>query len=279
MLCMLLIAAAIVGLIVGSFLNVVIVRYPNMLRDQWRRECQEHLELPIDKPSHTFNLLLPRSHCPHCHTPLKPWHNIPLLSFLFLGGRCAHCKHKISYLYPTVEFISGVLTVLVVWHFLLTWNMLAALVLTWALITLCFIDLKTQLLPDNITLPILWLGLFLSLFNVFTSPFQAITGAIFGYGVLWITATLFKWVRKKEGMGHGDFKMLGMLGAWFGIPMTLNILFVAVILGLLAAVLLIFAKKIRPNNPIPFGPFIALAGWVTMMAGPFFLHWLIPYWG
>lgn len=270
-----LIIAGILGLIIGSFLNVVIIRYPIMLQAKWRRECQHYLKLPVEEIKKRYNLLIPRSHCPHCKTPIKWRHNIPIISYFILLGRCASCKKKISPIYTMVEILTCVLTILTVSHFLITWEMLAALLMTWALIVLCFVDLRTQLLPDTITLTMLWLGLLLSLFNVFVSPYQAVLGAILGYGILWIAAWLYKIIRRKEGMGHGDLKMLGMLGAWFGAPMVLNVLIMAIILALIASFFLLSLRKITTKKPIPFGPFIAIAGWVSMMNGPTLLHWII----
>ncbi len=272
-----LILALIVGLIIGSFLNVVIARYPIMLESQWRRDCQNYLNLPMEsQPS--FNLWFPRSRCPRCKTPLKARHNIPILSYLWLKGRCAFCNEKIHPIYPGVEALTALLTVWVVWHYSLTRPLIPALFLTWVLIALTFIDWRKQILPDALTLTTLWIGLFLSLFYVFVSPHQAVSGAIVGYGLLWIAAGLFKLIRKKEGMGHGDFKMLGMLGAWFGVKMVLNILLMAILIALVTSIVLILMKKITAKRPIPFGPFIAIAGWVSMMTGPELLQWLAPYW-
>lgn len=273
----LLIIAGVLGLIIGSFLNVVIIRYPLMLEAQWRRECQRYLKLPIEEIKNKFNVLIPRSHCPNCQTPIKWRHNIPVISYFILLGRCASCKKRISPIYTLIEVITCILTILTVSHFLMTWNMLAALIMTWVLIVLCFIDLRTQLLPDIITLTMLWLGLLFSLFYVFVEPHQAIFGSILGYGILWITAQLYKIIRKKDGMGHGDMKMLAMLGAWFGAQMVLNSLILATLLALIAGLFLLSLRKITAKRPIPFGPFIATAGWISMMTGPALLHWIVPY--
>jgi len=272
-----LIIAGILGLIIGSFLNVAIIRYPIMLESKWRSDCQHYLKLPVEAIKKRYNLLIPRSHCPHCKTPIKWRHNIPIISYFILLGRCASCKKRISPIYTIVEVLTCLLTILTVSQFLITWKMLAALIMTWALIVLFFIDLRTQLLPDTITLTLLWLGLLFSLFYVFVEPYQAIFGAILGYVILWIAAWLYKIIRKKEGMGHGDLKMLAMLGAWFGAQMVLNILIMSVVLALLASLFLMSLKKITTDKPIPFGPFIALSGWVSMMTGPALLHWILPY--
>lgn len=267
--------SGLLGLAVGSFLSVVITRYPVMLQKKWRTECREYLNLPIESASKTFNLVLPRSHCPHCHTPLKARHNIPIISYCWLRGRCAYCRQKIACFYPTVELISALATVSVILHFAITWKTLAAWILTWVLIALSFIDFKTQLIPDDISLSTLWLGLFLSLFHVFITPNEAIAGALLGYGLLWITAHLFKWIRKKEGLGQGDCKMLGMLGAWLGVTAVFNILLIATVLGLIYGSVLLLMRKINRQQPIPFGPFIAIAGWLNLLLGPFLWYAII----
>ncbi len=272
-----LIIAGILGLIVGSFLNVVIIRYPIMLESKWRRECQRYLKQPIENIKKRFDLLIPRSHCPHCQTPIKWRHNIPVISYFILLGRCANCKKRISPIYTIIEVLTCILTILTVSNFLITWQMLAALIMTWVLIVLCFIDLRKQLLPDTITLPMLWLGLLFSLFSLYVTPYLSILGAILGYIILWIAAWLYKIIRKKEGMGHGDLKMLAMLGAWFGPQMVINILIMAIIFALIASLFLLSLKKITTQKPIPFGPFIAVSAWISMMTGPTFLHWIIAY--
>lgn len=272
-----LIIAGILGLIVGSFLNVVIIRYPIMLESKWRRECQRYLKQPIENIKKRFDLLIPRSHCPHCQTPIKWRHNIPVISYFILLGRCANCKKRISPIYTIIEVLTCILTILTVSNFLITWQMLAALIMTWVLIVLCFIDLRKQLLPDTITLPMLWLGLLFSLFSLYVTPYLSILGGILGYIILWIAAWLYKIIRKKEGMGHGDLKMLAMLGAWFGPQMVINILIMAIIFALIASLFLLSLKKITTQKPIPFGPFIAVSAWISMMTGPTFLHWIIAY--
>lgn len=272
-----LIIAGILGLIVGSFLNVVIIRYPIMLESKWRRECQRYLKQPIENIKKRFDLLIPRSHCPHCQTPIKWRHNIPVISYFILLGRCANCKKRISPIYTIIEVLTCILTILTVSNFLITWQMLAALIMTWVLIVLCFIDLRKQLLPDTITLPMLWLGLLFSLFSLYVTPYLSILGAILGYIILWIAAWLYRIIRKKEGMGHGDLKMLAMLGAWFGPQMVINILIMAIIFALIASLFLLSLKKITTQKPIPFGPFIAVSAWISMMTGPTFLHWIIAY--
>ena len=267
--------AILLGLIVGSFLTVLIVRYPAMLESQWRRDCQSYLHAPLDPPE-KINLWIPRSRCPHCETPLKLCHNIPLFSFCFLRGRCAYCQKRISALYPAVEFLTAILTVFMLLRFEMSTQLFPVLIFTWTLIALFFIDLRHHLLPDTLTLIPLWLGLLLSIFHLFVSPKAAIIGAILGYGVLWVTAYLFKLVRKKEGMGHGDFKMLAMIGTWFGPMMVLNSLLLAVILALLTSILLLVSKRIRFETAIPFGSFLAVGGWISLLSHEALVKWLIP---
>jgi leader peptidase (prepilin peptidase)/N-methyltransferase len=273
---LLIIFAAIIGLIIGSFLNVIIVRFPIMLETRWRQECQAFLQQPVESIAQPLNLLLPRSHCPHCRTTIKIRHNIPILSYLLLRGRCAACKQRIAIQYPLVELLTAITTVFIVYHFNLTWQALALSILTWVLIVLFFIDLKKQILPDIITLTTLWLGLLISLFYLFVTPYQAILGAIIGYSLLWITGTVYKLIRKKDGMGHGDYKMLAMLGAWLGVEMVLNILLLAIGLGLIISIFLLIIKKISAKNPIPFGPFIAVAAWISLFTGPVIIHLIVP---
>lgn len=260
--------AAILGLVIGSFLNVVIYRYPKMLHQMWKGECQEFLKQPPARKPPKFNLITPRSRCVKCKETIKSWHNIPLFSYLFLRGKCAYCHANISLMYPTVEVLTAVLSMIVAAHFGISWASLAALILTWSLIALSFIDFNEKILPDNITISVLWLGLFVNSFDFFTTPVNAILGAIVGYVLLWTVAKLFKIIRKKEGMGHGDFKMLAMLGAWLGIGMLLNVLLTAVLLALFISIILLAFKKISKKYPIPFGPYLALGGFLTMIYGP-----------
>lgn len=266
----------IIGLIIGSFLNVFILRYPKMLKKQWRQDCIEFLELPEkeikeEKKAKKFNLFSPRSHCPHCHNPIKPWHNIPLISYILLRGRCAYCQKKISMIYPLVEAITAIASVFVISKFGLTWKGGMALIFTWGLIGLSFIDYKEQLLPDDPTLALLWLGLLCNVFYLFTYPSFAILGALVAYLFLWLISKVFYLVRQKEGMGYGDFKMFAMLGAWLGLGLLLNILLISVIVALITSLILLITKRIHKAKPIPFGPFLAFGGWVTLMYGSFFV--------
>jgi len=260
--------AGIVGLMVGSFLNVVIYRLPIIMQNGWKQECQEFLELPIkDKPTETFNLALPGSHCPFCNTEIK-WHqNIPVLSYLLLQGKCANCQARISIRYPFIEVLTGLLSIIVAHQLGGQIETLFALLLTWALIALSGIDFDHQLLPDNIVLPMLWLGLFLSLFNIFTDPVSSIMGAIAGYLFLWTIYQLFKLLTGKEGMGYGDFKLLALFGAWLGWQYLPLIILLSSLVGAIVGTSMIILVKRDKNIPIPFGPYLAIAGWIALLWG------------
>ena len=274
--------ALIVGLVVGSFLNVVIYRLPIMLERQWQAESAAAANAPDGEPSSSaaadqrpFNLVLPRSRCPACQAPISAIHNIPVLSYLALRGRCARCRVRISARYPAVELLSGVATALVAWRFGFGWAAACAMVVTWFLIALTFIDLDVQLLPDSLTLPLLWLGLVASLTGWSSSatslpsdPVSAIGGAAIGYLSLWALYHLFRLLTGKEGMGHGDFKLLAALGAWLGWQMLLPIVLLSAGVGAIIGVALIAMRRQQRGNPIPFGPFLAAAGWVSMLWGP-----------
>ena len=269
-----LIPIGVLGLLLGSFLNVIIYRYPRLLKWQWKQECHEFIEKDFSETAPP-GIVFDRSACPHCKKKLRFYHNIPVISYLCLTGKCAFCKKPISPRYMLVELLSLVLTLAVAMKFGLGWHFAAALIFTYVLITLAFIDLDHQLLPDDITLTTMWIGLLCSLFPLFITPTQAIFGAVAGYGLLWVTFQLFKLVRKKEGMGYGDFKMLAMVGAWFGVATMLNVLLLGTILNLLFSVALLATKKIKWDEPIPFGPALAVASWISMMAGPFIIHWMV----
>jgi leader peptidase (prepilin peptidase)/N-methyltransferase len=257
------------GLIFGSFLNVVIARYPGMLYRRWQHECQEHLHIPQTEPTESANLFSPASRCPHCKTPIKAWHNIPIIGYLFLGGKCAHCRASISLIYPLVEAITAISGVIVILHFGWNFTALAALIFTWTLITLSFIDFQEHILPDNITLTLLWVGLLLNCTNYFTTPINAILGAVIAYSSLWTVATLFKIIRKKDGMGNGDFKLFACVGAWLGASALLTILLIAVLSCLIVSILLLVMRKMKKEQPVPFGPFIALGAFLTLLFGTF----------
>jgi len=252
------------GLVWGSFLNVVIHRLPLMLERDW--QATSPVPLDTDEALPPFNLLWPGSHCPACHRTLSPLENIPLLSYLMLRGRCAGCDTRISWRYPLVEGLTALLCLLVYLRF--GWNAetLAASILTCGLIALSFIDIKHQLLPDAITLPLIWLGLILSLLPVFADSHASILGAVAGYVSLWLVYQVFRLATGKEGMGFGDFKLLSLLGAWLGWESLPQIILVSSLTGLMTGVLLIVLKRHRPESPLPFGPFLALAGWLTLLS-------------
>ncbi|MEO6799910.1 MAG: A24 family peptidase [Rhodanobacter sp.] len=260
--------AALLGLLVGSFLNVVILRLPERMAAGWRREARDVLELEPDAEPLPPGIVREPSHCPQCKHPLSAADNIPLFGWLFLRGRCRYCKAKISIQYPLVELLSGVLSALVVCKFGPTWVALAGLVFTWVLIAAAGIDFRTQLLPDQLTLPLLWLGLLLSLLPMFVSAPSAIIGAALGYLSLWSVYWAFKLLTSKEGMGYGDFKLLAALGAWMGPVALLPMILLSSLVGALIGGSLIAMRKHQRETPMPFGPFIAVAGWVWFMAGP-----------
>ncbi|MDO1527778.1 A24 family peptidase [Fulvimonas sp. R45] len=261
--------AGILGLLVGSFLNVVILRLPERMAAEWKREAREVLELAGDgEAALPPGIVRQRSHCPHCRHPLSAADNIPLFGWLLLRGRCRYCKAAISIQYPLVELLTGVLSAVVVWKFGPTWTALAGLGLTWSLVALAGIDFRTQLLPDSITLPLLWLGLLLALLPMFVAAPTAILGAAIGYLSLWSVYWLFKLLTGKEGMGHGDFKLLAALGAWMGPLALLPIVLLSSLIGALVGVALIALRRHGREVPMPFGPFIAAAGWVWFVAGP-----------
>jgi leader peptidase (prepilin peptidase)/N-methyltransferase len=265
------VVAGMLGLLVGSFLNVVIYRLPLMLEREWTSQCQTLLQSgntgteTVAQPP--FNLVTPNSHCPKCDAAIKPWQNIPVVSYLALGGKCANCKTPISKRYPIIEFVTGLLSCLAIWHFGFSWQGGAMLLLTWALIALTMIDFDHQLLPDNITLPLLWLGLIINSFDTFCSLPDALWGAVFGYLSLWAVYWLFKLVTGKEGMGYGDFKLLAVLGAWFGWQMLPLIILLSSLVGAIIGIFLLVLKNKGKSVPIPFGPYLAAAGWIAAVWG------------
>lgn len=255
------------GLLIGSFLNVVIFRLPKMLMRDWRAQAREVLEMPEQNLGETFNLIFPNSSCPHCGHEIKPWENIPLVSWLFLRGKCSGCKQAISKRYPLVEMVCGVLSVVIAWQFGVSWEALAMLVLTWGLLAMSLIDADHQILPDVLVLPLLWLGLILNSFALFTPLSDALWGAVLGYMSLWSVFWLFKLVTGKEGMGYGDFKLLALIGAWGGwqvLPLTILL---SSVLGAVLGVLILRLQRNGYSNPIPFGPYLAAAGWVALIWG------------
>ncbi|MDO9239640.1 MAG: A24 family peptidase [Methylicorpusculum sp.] len=266
---LLIVIVGLVGLLVGSFLNVVIYRLPIMMKRDWRNECAEFLNLPAERSQDDsdFNLVFPLSRCPHCSTPIKPYQNIPVISFLVMKGRCAHCHEPIALRYPLIEALTGLCSALIAWRFGYSPEMGAALFMTWALIALSAIDLEHQLLPDSITLPLLWSGLFLSLFNVFADSQSSIIGAIAGYLCLWLVYHGFKLLTGKEGMGYGDFKLLAAFGAWLGWQYLTMIILLSSVTGALIGMAMIIFVRHDKNVPIPFGPYLAIAGWIALLWG------------
>lgn len=257
----------VLGLLVGSFLNVVIYRVPKIMQSEWQSFCAD-LAQQTPAPAERFNLVIPRSRCANCAAPISAWDNIPIFSYALLRGKCRHCRAPISLRYPIVEALSGLISAYVAWHFGAHLLTLAALVFCWALIALTFIDIDTQLLPDQITQPLLWLGLIVN-FNVgFTDLPSAVAGAIAGYLALWSVYWLFKLVTGKEGMGYGDFKLLAAIGAWLGWSILPMVILLSSLVGAIVGIsLIVFARHGR-NQPIPFGPYLAGGGLIALFCGP-----------
>ena len=257
----------VLGALVGSFLNVVIYRLPVMMEREWRRDCLEFLEQQADSGTEVFNLVVPRSRCGACGHQITALENIPIVSYLVLGGKCSSCKIPISAQYPLVEAFTAVVTVAVGWHFGVSLQTLAALFLSWSLIAASGIDIGHKLLPDSITLPLLWLGLLLALFGVFVELEDAVIGAMAGYLSLWSIFMLFKLVTGKEGMGHGDFKLLAAFGAWLGWKPLLIVVLTSSLVGAVVGITMILLKRSDRGTQIPFGPYLAAAGWLTLLWG------------
>ena len=262
-------SSAVLGLLVGSFLNVVIRRLPRMIESAWRTECREHAGIaPAEEPDpEPYNLIRPGSRCPQCGHRITPLQNIPLLSYLLLGGKCAGCNNRISLRYPLVETLTAVLTLFVAVKFGVSIQALFACLFTWALISLTFIDIDHQLLPDTITLPFLWLGLLCNYFGLFTDLYSSLMGAAAGYGIFWLIYQIFKLVSGREGMGLGDLKLLAMLGAWAGWQALASIIFLSSVLGSLVGLYLVLFRRRQRSSPIPFGPYLAVAGWLSLVWG------------
>ena len=272
---LLVVIVAIFSLAIGSFLNVLIHRLPKMMEADWRAQCAE-LEGAAVASTGRYNLLVPPSHCPQCKTPLRAVDNIPIASWLALRGKCAHCAARISARYPIVEALTAVLSAIVAWKFGLTWQTALALAFTWTLIALTFIDADTTLLPDDLTLPLLWLGLLANVFGLFVPLRDAVIGAAAGYLVLWSIYWLFKFATGKEGMGYGDFKLLAALGAWMGWKALLPIVLLSSLVGAVVGIALIILARRGREIPIPFGPYLAAAGMIAMLAGDRLTRWLVP---
>ena len=265
-------AGLIIGLLVGSFLNVVILRLPKQLQDSWKKEASDFLGLQPEPIKESVTIAKPASRCPACGAPIKAWHNIPVFSYLFLKGKCSACSTPISIQYPLVELTSGLATAFILYHFGITAIALYSVVFTWCLIALTGIDFHEQLLPDQITLPLLWLGLFANLSGVFVPLNEAVIGAIGGYLCLWSIYWLFKLVTGKEGMGYGDFKLLATLGAWMGWQMLPLIIILSSFVGAIVGIINIILKRQDKDVPMAFGPFLAIAGWIALVWGDQIVH-------
>lgn len=274
---MYLLFVTLVGLVVGSFLNVVVHRLPIMMQRDWREQCRDLISnggAPAE-PEERYDLASPGSRCPSCGIRIRPLQNIPVLSYVALRGRCAKCGWRIPIRYPAVEALAGAMSLVVAWQFGVSVQTLAVLLLTWSLIALSFIDLDTQLLPDSITLPMLWAGLAFNLFSVVVPLWDAVVGAMCGYGILWIVYQAFRLLTGKEGMGYGDFKLLAMLGAWAGwqsLPLTILL---SSVLGAIVGVSLMAFRGQGREVPIPFGPYLALAGWISLIWGDRIISWYL----
>lgn len=266
----------VLGLLVGSFLNVVIYRTPVILERDWKDQAREILGIETDAvQADTFNLVVPRSRCRQCNALIRAWQNIPVLSYIMLRGRCAKCAAPISVRYPLIELLTGILTGFLAWKFGASWELVGAVIFTWALLALTFIDFDHQLLPDDITLGLLWLGLVFSLGTVFVSPRDAIIGAISGYLSLWLIFHIFRLVTGKEGMGYGDFKLFAALGAWLGWQMLPLVILLSSATGAILGSALIALRGRDRAQPIPFGPFLAIAGLIAFLWGDAILGWYL----
>jgi leader peptidase (prepilin peptidase) / N-methyltransferase len=270
--------AAVFGLMVGSFLNVVIHRLPKMMEADWRQQCIEFLhpdQAAKEQPPPRYNLIVPRSACPSCGHKITAVENIPVLSYLVLRGKCRACRTSISARYPAVEALTGILTALTAWHFGVTWAALFAVIFLWALIALTFIDADTTLLPDDITLPLLWLGLLVNAASVFTSLSSAVIGAAAGYLALWSVYWAFKLLTGKEGMGYGDFKLLAAIGAWLGWQMLPLVILLSALVGAVVGIAGIVLRGRERGAKLPFGPYLSAAGFIAMIWGAQLNTWYL----
>jgi len=276
----LLISVVITGLLVGSFLNVVILRFPVMLFRSWKRDCDEFSQNPPQHPalndlSKPYNLVKPDSHCPECQTPVRAWQNIPLLSFALLKGKCAGCGTDIGWRYPAVELVTAVMSATLLLIFPWSWQLAAMLVFTWLLISMSVIDIDHQILPDSMTLGLMWLGLLVNSQGLFTDLSSAVYGAALGYGSLWTVFWLFKLATGKDGMGFGDFKLLAALGAWLGYSALPLIILLSSVVGAIVGIAGILILGRDKNLPIPFGPYLAMAGWIAALWGDKIVAWYL----
>jgi leader peptidase (prepilin peptidase)/N-methyltransferase len=275
----------VVALLVGSFLNVVIYRLPIMMEREWRAQCEEIAATPaVELPTGRFDLVAPRSRCPACGQQITALQNIPVISYLMLGGKCVNCQAPISRRYPIIELMTAILTGIVTWRFGFGWEAATAVLMTWALIAISVIDIDHQIIPDSISLPLIWAGLFLSLFHdaagaeiLFIEPRTAIAGGLAGYLSLWSIYHLFRLLTGKEGMGYGDFKLLAALGAWLGWQMLPLIILLSAAVGAVVGISLIVLKRHERSVPIPFGPYLAAAGWIAMLYGPQIIEAYLGY--
>jgi leader peptidase (prepilin peptidase)/N-methyltransferase len=266
----------VLALLIGSFLNVIIYRLPIMMEREWRAQCEEIAATPaVELPTGRFDLVAPRSRCTDCGQQITAMQNIPVISYLMLGGKCGNCQAPISRRYPIIELVTAVLTGIVTWRFGFGWEAAAAVLMTWTLIAISVIDIDHQIIPDSISLPLIWVGLFLSLFNataggeiLFINARTAIIGGLAGYLSLWSIYHLFRLLTGKEGMGYGDFKLLAALGAWLGWQLLPLIILLSAAVGAVVGISLIVLKRHERSVPIPFGPYLAAAGWIAMLYGP-----------
>ena len=257
----------ILGVLVGSFINVLAWRLPKMLEHDWQAQARDLLGLPEPAKGPVYNLMRPRSHCPHCQHSLHARENIPLLSYLFLRGKCSQCKTAISLRYPFTELTCAALSAFVAWHFGFGAQAGWMLVLTWGLLAICLIDAEHQIVPDVLVFPLLWLGLLLNSFSLFTTLEQAVWGAALGYASLWSVFWIFKLITGKDGMGYGDFKLLAVLGAWGGVAVLPLTILLSSLLGAAAGVGLLALRRAKGSTPIPFAPYLAIAGWIALLWG------------
>ncbi len=268
----------VLGLLIGSFLNVVIYRLPVIMKNQWQQQCNEMNNIAIEATD-PFGLSKPRSRCSHCGHGITAVENIPVVSYLLLRGKCSQCNQPIAKRYPLIEVLTGLLSAITAWRFGFDWACLGGLLLTWSLIALTFIDVDHQLLPDSITLPLLWTGIFFNLFGTYVDLHASVVGAISGYLWLWLIFHLFRLITGKEGMGYGDFKLLAALGAWLGWPSLPLVIILSSLVGAVIGISLILLKRHKRGTIIPFGPYLAVAGWIALIGGEeinaLYLSWTV----
>lgn len=274
-----LVSITLLGLIIGSFVNVVIYRLPLIMSNEWREQCNDFLQLNTrsDDAKQSISLSFPSSHCPHCQSAIKPWHNIPIIGYLLLKGKCRSCKQAISPRYPFVEFLCAAVTIVVVAHFGFEVNALFAVILSWSLLAIIFIDIDEQIIPDTISIPLIWLGLLVNTQAMFAPLTDAVIGAAAAYSSLWIFIKAYKFFTGKIGMGNGDFKLFAVFGAWLGWQILPFILILSTIVGAVIGIAVLSTKKLSRDTPIPFGPFLAIAGWIALMWGQSILDWYLQF--